>query len=343
MNCRRISGKELFARSSSTTFNFTVDWLSFTFVCGDIRDPFEHPVISQIITSVYPDIHVFIRGNGRYSFMQSYTTDGCLVLYEQKDTADTAGANACHVIFTGQGMKLARNILCDTFDDWLVYIGDHCKIVRCDLALDMFNSPYVDVIKHVFESGDYKSSWRNWTCINSSGNGWTYSLGRRGANTYFRIYDKKAEQVSKDVSCHYDSWLRFELECRDVASWLGSGDKNMSKFFDFYLFILNTHLNVSSLPELNLNFGGVYTPEKAPDTPEQATRRKIDWLRRQVVPTLDTLIDTYGRSFISYILGESNSPFDSSVLAYRYIIQHMPDVYQPKYLPGSGPLGVFSL
>lgn len=302
LNVNKQTAPYIFDNDKTTRFNFSIDWLSFSYVpCTD--DPLDDPVISYILHSVYPDFNAFTHVKGRYSFLDGYGCTGLLVLYHPAEGAACINKNACHVIFQGIGLSLARSVLLDSFYDWFSYIVEHCKIVRCDLALDMFDCPHVLDIRKKFELKEYNSSWRSYSLIRSNGDGWTYYLGRRGRDTYFRAYNKLAERKSHDAPADCDSWLRFELELRDCDSFFKCL-KVVSSFSVLSLFynIVSSRLYIPGLPPCpDFYRGEVMNP--SPLAYIDPIYKSVHWLKTQVLPTLDRCIKLFGSRFLLDFLG----------------------------------------
>ncbi len=328
-----------FDLSDQTELNFSVDWLSFSYCCS-VPDPLSDPIISRIITSVYPCLDVFDICRGRFSFLSGYSTDGCVILFEPAGNSTSMGVNACHVIFSGSGLSFARQVLADSFDDWLMYIYDHCRIGRIDLALDVFDCPHIDHVIHALENHEYTSIWRVWSCIHSQDDGFTYTLGRRGGSSYFRVYNKFAEQKKDKILPPegVDSWYRFELELRDVDSTLRANLPHMDRFTlkDFYFTFMSGRLSIPCAPVSPFSYK-VPAPEQRPQLliHPDPINKKVDWVRRQVLPTILNLNKVFGEDFLTYLIGSSPVvPYKSFM--YEYLLKHMPDVAIEPFKPYGG-------
>ena len=331
MYITRHTSPVLFENSSSSRFNFTVDWLSFSYL-AETDNPFEDPVLRNILFAVYPSEKYFVLGRGKYSFLKSLSASGCLILFDPAENSDSLGKFAFHVIFQGTGLKLARSVLLDQYDDWLAFIYANTRIVRLDLALDLFDCPHVNDIRNQFEFQEYISSWRVFNFTKSNNDGWTYSLGRRGGPSFFRVYNKLAKfdpDVDGDPQCI--SWLRFELELRDVDALLRS-NISLSHFdnyslFSFFLNFLSTHISIPQLPVCPYDYHSeVMNP--ASDRFVDPVYKSVNWLRRQVLPTIDKLNKAFGADFFNWLCGQ-RLPSTVPDLMITYFLNHVPDILIP--------------
>ena len=302
LNTNNQSSALLFDNDKSTRFNFSIDWLSFSYV-PQTDDPLDDDVIKHILSSVFPDFKAFTHVKGRFSFLDGYACTGLLLLFHPAEGAACLAKNACHVIFQGIGLSLARNVLLDSFYDWFEFIVQNTKIVRCDLALDMFDCPYHLDIRKKFEAKEYISSWRSYSFVRSNGDGWTYYLGRRGRDTYFRAYNKLAERKASDASADCQSWLRFELELRDCDSFFKQL-KSVSAFGVFGLFcnLVSQRLYIPGLPPCpDFYCGEAMNP--APLAYVDPIYRTVRWLKTQVMPSIDRCTKLFGQDFLFDLLG----------------------------------------
>lgn len=321
----------LFDNDKNTRFNFTVDWLSFSYV-PSTDNPLHDPVISRILNSVYPDFSAFTPVKGRFSFLDGYACTGLLLLYHPAEGATCLAKNACHVIFQGIGLSLARNVLLDSFFDWFDYIVQNTKIVRCDLALDMFDCPHVLDIRKKFEANEYISSWRSYSLVRSNGDGWTYYLGRRGRDTYFRAYNKLAECKSTDAPADCQSWLRFELELRDCDDFF-KRLKSVSAFGVFALFcdLMSSRLYIPGLPSCpDFYRGEAMNP--SPLAYIDPVYRTVHWLKTQVMPSIDRCTRIFGIDFLLDLLGHRVSSSNGCYYGTELFAKYFPEILVPPFV-----------
>ena len=293
-------------------YNFNLDWLSFSGAL-EADHPFHDKKLIGIISAVVPDLSVFVEGRGRYSFLNSVSTEGVIILYNQALSADCYAASSFHVIFSGMGLKLARSVLGDSYEDWLLMVDNSYRIGRVDLALDVFNSTRFPQIKHQLLEKNYVSSWRRYEAIMSSDDGFTFSFGRRGSDSFLRIYDKlaqtkalaKTSPLTQPPLDGIRSWFRVELELRsfrlsEYTSRVRFQTGNLRAFFHRFL---NQRLTIMGFPK------PLPPCEAVLDRPQldsfiDPIYRKIDWVRRQVLPTLLDLNSTFGPDWLYYIIGD---------------------------------------
>lgn len=334
-----------FPSSLDTHINFTVDWLSFTCV-SSTDNPLEDAFIRKVIYSVYPEpSNVFVEGKGRFSYLRAWVCTGCMILYSPAANA-TQDSHSCHIIFDGTGLRLARTVLTDVYEDWLTLIQSQSKIVRLDLALDIFDCPNWDKIQYKIDSHDYVSAWRSFSVTRSDHDGYTASFGKRGQNYYCRIYNKLAEQTIKkclpsDFSCK--SWYRIELECRDVDVALRNYPPlhyciTNASLLRFFVDSMRLRLRINGLPTYFFFDGIPIVSEPSVDAYVDPVNKQVAWVERQVVPTLDRLTKIFGPCFLNWICGYSGYIIDRRLnpkvgerLA-EYFAWYCPDVLAPKLL-----------
>ena len=317
-----------FSDNKTLDFNFTVDWLSFSGISdgdGVLKS------VSPVFAPLFDDFSALVKPTkGRFSFGSGYSFDGGLIFYDPQGNSDSIGGkNSFHVILTGSFLKTARSVLLDSYSDWLRFIFSSFRVGRCDLALDIFDNDEIPFIKRQLEEGNYLSIWRNFSLTKSQGDGWTYSLGRRGGASYLRIYDKRAERLQAGDDVPFKSWLRFELELRDsddvVSSSLSSssGDVN-DGLFRIFLDFIDRRLHIFDISYFDFShFNGVLVSQRTVDRPVFSIYNSIDWLRNQVLPTIHKLNSLLGPDFMRFLFGYQVSERAEDTI-FTYLLEYNP-------------------
>ncbi|HEY9845095.1 MAG TPA: replication initiation factor domain-containing protein, partial [Candidatus Caenarcaniphilales bacterium] len=179
------------------------------------------------------------------------------------------------------------------------------KATRFDVAIDDFDkSLSFDTLQETIKSGDY-SRFKSWRVMQSSENnrsGWTVYCGSHQSDKVTRIYDKEAESKGKIKSIRFETQLRNEIAnqaFREFAGIVGDQFEELGPTFlgsivtgaiDFVRRESGDRLERRErLPwwqGLVDRFGQI---RFAIVRPIQTAERKLDWVSRQVAPTLAVL------------------------------------------------------
>lgn len=114
---------------------------------------------------------------------------------------------------------------------WFLQHDLGARFSRCDPAVDVKGGRLsVRQVARAVRKGWYTSRWRSWRIIESQGDGLTVHFGAGSSDTQLRIYDKRAERISKGCE-DPGPWVRIEPQFRGqradalVAGWLESGSE----------------------------------------------------------------------------------------------------------------------
>ena len=199
-------------KSSNHENGILIDWFEFTMHdCGSPCD---------VISFLGLDDLQFEDSFSRYGYKYCLKSQHIEILYGGREDMGV------HCIITGQGCRsFEQYSRTDTFDSILKKINDNNKISmsRLDVAYDDYNhlidlSAIQDDIKNGlcvsrFRKGNIISSF---DICNSTIRDTTINFGKQGSNTWITIYDKKAEQKSKDIMVDCDFWVRCEIKIRST-------------------------------------------------------------------------------------------------------------------------------
>ena len=327
--------------SRHADFNFSIDWLTFTYDAST-ASPKDDPFMNQVITWAFQTWDYFVVGKGRFGYRESLSRDGVIVLYSPDDKMTKTSKFMCSVIVTGDGMRFARSVLSEDYDAWLEYVTTYARITRLDLALDMFDADY-SVVDRIWQCGTnhycYDTIWRKSTFIQSSSAGQycgnSLSFGTRNNFSYFRIYDKKAEQLEKMRPCDYLNWTRFELELhnrdKDINTFIHeyqAFDNNAA--FDLFMSLLRGRLFIYGLPTFkSVDLANVAkAPLSVPseDKPRPSLENSAFWLKRQWGDTLHRCIDAFP-GFLGWLLGDNPPESSFEIDFIKMLMKVSPDVF----------------
>lgn len=189
----------------------------------------------------------------------------------------------------------------ETIDKLKKYNVDY-SISRVDVAIDIEKDFKWFYDKYI--QGLFVSRYRSYKSYLDQNNRGTLYFGKRGNNTFFRIYDKGLEQ-NVDFN-----WVRIEMECRGKDSCeqlleaMKEGNVNC---------VFMGHLRVVEKIEKNLSrmktdkewMEMLNNPKERIKVKRLEKDSTLFWLENQVAPTLKALILEYGNEFIEKIINES--------------------------------------
>lgn len=227
-----------------------IDWLEFT----DFYSTSPLSVISFLGLSTL----VFEDSYPRYGYKYCLKCQHIEVLYGGRDDM------GIHVIMTGQGCRsFEQYSATDTFDSILKKINDNenMHLSRLDVAYDDYNHLIdLDAIQDDIKNGLCVSRFRTGNIIssfdicNSSVRYTTINFGRQGSNTWITIYNKLAEQKSKDIFPDVDFWVRCEIKMRSTNA------DNFVKLLcegkpinELYFLVLNNYLRFVKYSDTDTN------------------------------------------------------------------------------------------
>ena len=216
-----------------------IDWLEFTmFNCSSPDDVIDFLGLNDI---------QFEDSFPRYGYKYCMLSQHIQILYGGRDDMGV------HCIMSGQGCRsFEQYSRTDTFDSILKKINDNINIrcSRLDVAYDDFNHLIdLNAIQEDIKNGLCVSRFKKGNIIssfdicNSIVRDTTINFGKQNSNTWITIYDKLAEQKSKDIMPDVDFWVRCELKMRhsnaDRFIQLLSEDKPID---ELYFLVLNNYV-----------------------------------------------------------------------------------------------------
>lgn len=139
--------------------------------------------------------------------------------------------------------------------------------------------------------------------IDGCGSGDTLYLGSRKSTIFFRIYDKGRESGDEQ----YAGQVRFEIEyhgerARNTLDRIRSSSSHERTILEA---ILGDFGSRGLYPPSHIMAVGA--PTRSPSRPCQPTELKLEWLRKQIKPTVRLLLSSVPRDIIEEALGLSDN------------------------------------
>lgn len=203
--------------------HYKIDWLAFSLKFDEENAHLD----TKIIEKLGYNFNEFERISGRNFYNCGATYYNFLNIFWNDDEREN---QTMTVIFTGQGCTdLAEKWENDWFSIFKMlknYEYGHVNFTRIDIALDDFEEVVkLDDIENKLEKGHFLSSKKTYNIVktkNSDGQifGETIYIGNARSdngnkgNYYLRIYDKKAQYISKNnllPSVAQNAWIRYEI------------------------------------------------------------------------------------------------------------------------------------
>jgi hypothetical protein len=197
----------------------------------------------------------------------------------------------CGPVFYGEGAQGALLIVTGpaTETAWPIVGKDGISVARIDVQVTVHYNP--------FDRDDGERWFRQLEAIGKTGRGGcsagrtgdadggvTVSIGKRASPYYRRVYNKYAQSGQE---AYLGCW-RWEVECKDegadavCACLLVAGDRNAA-----IADIVHREFSLHGLRPGWLA-RGQYVPQLPPRVPSDFDRT-VDWLRKQVTPTVNLL------------------------------------------------------
>ena len=311
----------------------SIDWLSFTFFT--FASPFD------VLAHLGFDPTDFTAGRGKNGYKASlrHNLYPVSVLYDGSENmgihVDISGLGVspaldayvstlkCPCPFGGEGFEYPDENLMTAY---LRHIHDSAKFTRVDLAVDDKGMNYYSVndVLEICRSKRCSSRFRSFNidCGESFSGGIvgnTLYLGKRQSYVYMRIYDKRLEQMAKNVADPGYDWIRWELELKKAraekaveyllsGSCLGS--VAIGILSNYFRVIVRDNENVSRCSTDPLWSRFVSSVEKLRLTVGKTVKsldEKERWIKKQVMPILAALVASkHGdMSFITDLLPDA--------------------------------------
>lgn len=311
----------------------SIDWLSFTF------HNFASP--ADVLDYLGFDPADFTAGGGGNGYRASLRHS----LYSIRVLYDGMENMGIHVDIPGSGVSPALDAYVSTLkcpcpfggdafeypdEDLMIaylrHIHDSANFSRIDLAIDDKGMQYYSIndVYDIWCSCSCASLFRSCQMISDHSTsadviGSTLYLGKKTSCTFLRIYDKRLEQIAKNVPDPGYDWIRWELELKKdhaekaveyflSGSCLGSVAVGiLSKYFRV---IVRDNENVSRCstdPLWSRFIAGVEKLRLTAGKTVKSLAEKERWIKEQVLPTLSALIASkHGdMSFITDLLSDA--------------------------------------
>lgn len=206
----------------SRTFDFSIDWLEFTYRAPEVPNGLD---VFENFQKDFPEIvkdwevnadQVTLLGKGRnfYNTVFCFSDEYTVCYHTDKRNMGV------HVTFPGHGIwKIADIFGFDSFNEhaaakeiFRILDERNCEITRLDLAYDDYSKTFTP---HDFDVWRVQerivSDSRRMSYITSGvGCGDTFYIGKRGRDRFIRIYDKAYESKGKIDAIRYEFELKQE-------------------------------------------------------------------------------------------------------------------------------------
>lgn len=265
---------------------FSIDYLSFTIFNVEIQTIIDH----------LPKCDFQFMEKGRLGYKKAIMYKGVRILYDGNEEM------GIHVDASSSALAWATDIL------YIPTIQGNVKYTRIDIACDILDDDFYNIISINTKSHNFKTKWRKWSEIKSYDTSSNYIIGRtiyfgsRTSSVFMRIYDKALEKKEdKD-------WTRIELEIKSKAAHNLAMMINAYPLDKLFFLILNNYIdfidrnassNISRCPRLEFWNEFINTNESvtiAPKKEEQNISKTYSWLLKQVSKSLAKInqVDTDG-------------------------------------------------
>ena len=300
----------------------SIDWLEFT-----VFDFDWHIAISDLLGLDPQEFTDSGHGGGGYTYMLRCNFADIRVLFGARDEKTTKEMGV-HFTIPGDGCRaLFSRISPDKVIKTLLSYNDSVRITRLDLALDNIGQIYFypRELKEYYDDGLVKSRWKNWELVQSGKNGQkeligdTFYLGSRTSEMFCRVYDKTLERKAKDDYEVPEHWVRWELVCKHDRAQAAAEQLNKSGFalgevmfgiLSNYFTLLKENPNDShkerwEIDERWSNFLGDVQPIRLFRVlrKEKTMDDKVDWVKKQVGPTISAIMRVYGTDWFEINIG----------------------------------------
>lgn len=316
-------------------------WSSGLIACVDwFQVTFKNVTTLQDIFDIFGlEISNFqLLERGLYGYQKHYRCGGIAVFFDGHSTD-----MGIHVQMSGEGCRQYERM---TSRDWqytfALLLNFDVAISRLDLALDDFQGFFtlqkvVSKLKRGHVTSKFKRArhFEEISISDGSTAGQTVYFGDSSSRMQVRMYDKRAQMISKRGQCDHDFWIRTELQLRDehaeqavnmiasgrpvgalasgvlknyISFRVPSADKNKSRWkvcdwWDKYL---------GDVEKISLSL----------KHPSPSVERSYNWFKQQVSPTFYVLLEAFDYDFdllIDFLLeGESKKSFKHEDMLERF-------------------------
>lgn len=310
--------------------NFFLDWFEFTFLFKFDEDhDHDSHTLWDCFLEFFPEFESYINEMtlleyGKFGYTRILTyKDEFMIMYNPDQ--EHMGV---HIVFPGHGMHM----LCQVFglggmeefaqakDLFDKLSSRNCKVTRMDIAYDDYEKLIMpsDFNFWLVHKRIRTQSQTMQYVTSKSDAGGTFYIGRRGSARYMRIYDKNHESKGKINAIRYEFELRREW-AQKVMDLVTSGTFFTFKDLvaDFIAIVQEYDYENGSSGTISMRKSRAELDEKwfkflelcgkvvlNDDSPvdltiprvkkEYSIRRSIDWVIRQLAPSLFVLHETIG-------------------------------------------------
>lgn len=315
--------------------NFVLDWLEFTYK----RPSEEGYCIFDSFLEDFPEIDALfdemkLLDHGMHGYTNCFTFTDDFMIWFNPDHEEMG----VHVVFPGHGMyKLCEIFNLPGLEDFAdakalfdILSNRHCKVTRIDIAYDDFEKVITPHDYNNFMSnGRIRTRARCWSFISSGQRvGGTFYLGRRGNDRFIRIYDKDFESDGKINSIRYEFELRGDWASKIIDLVSRSDKFYFSDLIQNYMEVVEEYdtegsrdvvysrkyrSNLDEKWEKFLQLCGKVVDSEPVDLKiprkktEYTLKHSLEWLSKQVAPTLFMMHESIGIDNIIDIINSARN------------------------------------
>lgn len=315
--------------------SYCIDWLSFTIKIQNekqLRENFIQDIFKNLLLD---DLNLDFEEKiyGRYNYNSCYSFNNMINIYfnkvYNKSDVDYLVKQGVHIEFSGSGCRLIET----TFKSWQQYFNLILKnyevnFSRIDIAMDDFNKLLnFNTIEKKIKKGEIISKTKKRGIIGDINKiesldnkgqqkSRTFYFGSRKSNLFIRFYDKKLEVLSKNKSCDFETWQRYEIVLKkEKALSFVDNFKNNGNLGEIYKSIINNLIkfvdpqgeNKSRWPVSKFwvkfldNAGSIELAAKKINTDIEKT---VDWIDKSVVSSilfLNEILETENKNIFDVL------------------------------------------
>lgn len=302
--------------TSENRCNVLVDWVSATFKNIEKYD---------LVDALGMDKDDFLELDyGSFGYRRSIGNNHIKIFYDGRHDM------GIHLQMTGQGCREYEN--CKGFISWEIafikMIDLGCNCTRLDLAIDDYNGGFsIKQIERKIKAGEVVSRFKDATNYEKVRlrdgyvKGQTLYFGSSSSRVMVRFYDKLAERINKGevLDDDIESWIRVELELRKERAHkamsliafeeMAAGAVGMGVLKEYIRFLKrgkDTNKSRWKTAPFWEKFLKNVEPLRITEKPVSKTiEDKINWLERQVAPSLKTVAEAESLDFVIHMIDQA--------------------------------------
>ena len=205
-----------------TGTHICVDYISFSFPLRCRIEDSELMIVNDVVNM----ISIYLNISGEDIYQEEFSTLGYRYQYKLGNSITLRlcgpfmnnGYRSCMLEMKGEGCREFERR--NPKKEWVqflkhFYINLQASPTRIDLAIDDFDGNIVNFkyIKDKLDKKLFNTSFRthNYTIHGNEDDGFSLQFGSHSSSQMLVIYEKNKEQISRNIPCPQDYWLRYEM------------------------------------------------------------------------------------------------------------------------------------